>query len=288
MNIQVFIQLLVNGLVTGGIYVLVSTGFALVYGTARVLNFAHGHFYMLGAFVYGGLISLGVPWTLSILLSGLAIALLGGITWYLIFKPLYNDLFLTVAASIGIGLIMIYGIIVTVGERDIIVPSIFPGLLNIGGVTVPFEKVAIVGFSLAVMLGLYYFSRTKTGKALEATTIDEDAASLQGINTDRMFLIAMLVGSGMAGVAGAVIAPLLTAQAHMGNPIIIIFLSVVVVAGHGSIKGAVMIGLLFGLVKSFGYHYLGTFDFVLLLLVVAIIMYVRPWGIWGVEFKRTT
>jgi len=288
MNIQVFIQLLVNGLVTGGIYVLVSTGFALVYGTARVLNFAHGHFYMLGAFVYGGLISLGVPWTLSILLSGLAIALLGGITWYLIFKPLYNDLFLTVAASIGIGLIMIYGIIVTVGERDIIVPSIFPGLLNIEGVTVPFEKVAIVGFSLAVMLGLYYFSRTKTGKALEATTIDEDAASLQGINTDRMFLIAMLVGSGMAGVAGAVIAPLLTAQAHMGNPIIIIFLSVVVVAGHGSIKGAVMIGLLFGLVKSFGYHYLGTFDFVLLLLVVAIIMYVRPWGIWGVEFKRTT
>lgn len=287
MDIQIFVQLLVNGLAMGGIYVLVSTGFALVYGTARVFNFAHGHFYMLGAFIYGGLIFLGVHWTLSIVLTALAGAFLGAITWYLIFKPLIHDVFLSVTAALGLGLIIVHGIIVTVGERDIIVPSVFPGVSNIGGVAIPFEKIAVVGFSLAVMLALYYFLRTRTGYALEATTIDEDAASLQGINTGQIFLIAMIVGSAMAGIAGAVIVPCLTAQAHMGNQIVIIFISVVVLAGHGSIKGAVIIGLLFGLVKSFGYYYLGTLDSVLLMLVVAIIMYIKPWGIWGVEFRRT-
>lgn len=288
MNVQLFIQLLVNGLAMGGIYVLVSTGFALVYGTARVLNFAHAHFYMLGAFIYGGLIFLGFHWSLSIVLAGLGVGLLGAITWYLVFKPLYYDVLLTVAASIGIGLIMVNGIIVTLGERDIIVPSIFSDVINIGGVVVSLEKTAIVGFSLVVMLALYYFLRTKVGKALEATTIDQEAALLQGINTGQMFVIALVVGSAMAGIAGAVIVSSLTAQANMGNPMIIIFLSIVVVAGHGSIKGAVIVGVLFGLVKSFGYHYLGSLDFVLLMIVVAIIIYIRPWGIWGIEFKRTT
>jgi len=288
MDIRILAQLVLNGLVMGGVYVLVSTGFALVYGTARVLNFAHGHFYMLGAFIYGGLTTLGAHWSLSIVLAGLGGALLGVISWRFIFSPLYGDMFLTCTSSIGMGLIIVHGIIVTVGERDVIVASIFKGAFRISGVTVPYEKIAVIGFSLAVMLGLYYFLRTRTGKALEAITIDEDAALLQGINSGRMFLMAMAVGSAMAGIAGAVIVPLLTAQAHMGGPIIIVFLSVVVVAGHGSIKGAVIVALLFGLVKSFGYHFFGTLDSVIMLLVVAILMYVKPWGIWGVEFRRTT
>ena len=288
MNIQVFIQLLVNGLAMGGIYVLVSTGFALVYGTARVLNFAHGHFYMLGAFIYGGLIFLGFHWISSIILAGLAMGLLGAISWYLVFKPLYYNVLMTVAASIGMGLIMVNSIIVIVGERDIIVPSILSGVINIGGVVVPLDKTAIVGFSLVVMLALYYFLRTKVGKAIEATTIDEEAALLQGINTRQMLVIALVVGSAMAGIAGAVIVSSIPAQAHMGHPMIIIFLCIVVIAGHGSMKGAVIVGVLFGLVKSFGYHYLGSLDFVLLMLVVAVIIYFKPWGIWGIEFKRTT
>jgi branched-subunit amino acid ABC-type transport system permease component len=123
---------------------------------------------------------------------------------------------------------------------------------------------------------------------LEATTIDEEAAQIQGINTGRMFLLAMVIGSSMAGIAGAIVVPCLAAQAHMGSSIIVIFLSIVVVAGHGSIKGSVIVGLLFGLIKSFGYQYLGTFDFVIMMLAVAIIIYVRPWGIWGVEFRRTS
>jgi len=287
MSFQLFAQLLLNGLVMGSIYVLVATGFTVVYGTARVLNFAHGHFYMLGAFIYGGLVLLGVHWALSLIVAGLALGLFGLITWHLIFKSLYFDVFLTVAASIGLGLIMVQGIIVTAGERDIIVPSVFQGSFEIGDITISIEKLAIIGISLGVMLALNFFLRTKTGKALEATTIDQDAASLQGINPGRMFEITMVLGSTMAGIAGAVIVPYLTAQAHMGNPITLTFLCIVVVAGHGSIKGAVIVGILFGLIKSFGYHYIGTMDIILLMIVVAILMYIKPWGIWGVEFKRT-
>jgi len=288
MSIQLFVQLTLNGLTTGVVYVLVSTGFALIYGTARVLNFAHGHFYMLGAFIYGGLIFLGLPWPICIVGAGLGVAILGTLTWYGFFRPLYGDTFLTVTASIGLGLIMVNGIIVTVGERDVIVPTIFPGLLKIGNITMPIEKIAIVGITLLIMLGLYYFLRTKTGKALEATTIDEEAAALQGINPGRVFLVAMCLGSGLAGIAGAVMVPTLSAQAAMGGPLTIIFLCVVVLAGHGSIKGAIIIGVLFGLVKSFGYHYFGSMDNILLFVAVGIIIYFRPWGLFGVEFKRTT
>jgi branched-chain amino acid transport system permease protein len=287
MNLQLFLQLLLNGLVIGSTYVLVATGFTVVYGTARVLNFAHGHYYMLGAFIYGGLALLGLHWALSLILTALALGLFGLITWHLIFKPLYFDVFLTVAASIGMGLIMVQGIIVTAGERDIIVPSVFQGSFDVGDVTISIEKLAIVGISFGVMLGLHLFLKTRIGKALEATTIDQDAASLQGINPGRMFAIAMVLGSTMAGIAGAVIVPYLTAQANMGYPITLMFLCIVVVAGHGSVKGAVIVGILFGLIKSFGYHFLGTMDIIVLMVVVAILMYVKPWGIWGVEFKRT-
>lgn len=287
MDIELFLKLLLNGLVMGSNYILVATGFTLVYGIARVLNFAHGHFYMLGAFTYGGLIALGIHWTLSLVIAGLGVGLFGLIMWYLIFKPLYSDTFLTVAATIGVGLIMVHGIIVTVGERDVIVPSVFKGALNIGSMAISLEKLAIVIISLGVMLALYFFLKSKIGKALEATSIDQEAASLQGINTGRVFLMAIVLGSIMAGIAGAVIVPHLTAQAYMGYPITIVFLCIVVVAGHGSIKGAVIIGLLFGFVKSFGYHFLGTLDVVLMMLVVAILMYIKPWGIWGTEFRRT-
>jgi branched-chain amino acid transport system permease protein len=96
----------------------------------------------------------------------------------------------------------------------------------------------------------------------------------------------MVIGSAIAGIAGAVIVPYLSAQPNMGNPITTVYLCVVVVAGHGSLKGAVITGLLFGLVKSFGFHYLGSWDYIIMMLLVAVIMYIRPWGIWGVEFRR--
>jgi len=286
-SFTIFVQLLVNGLVMGSVYVLVATGFTVVYGTAKVMNFAHGHFYMLGAFIYGGLVMSGVHWAISLVLAGMAVGVFGLIAWHIIFKPLYQDVFLTVAASIGMGLIMVQGIIVTAGERDIIVPSVFKGVLEIGDITVPIEKLAIVAITFGVMLILHFFLRTKIGKALEATTIDRDAASLQGINPGRMFGLAMALGSVMAGIAGAVVVPYLTAQANMGNTITLIFLCIVVVAGHGSIKGAVIVGILFGLIKSIGYHFLGSMDIILLMVIVAILMYIKPWGIWGVEFKRT-
>ena len=287
MALELFFQLLLNGLVLGSSYVLVSAGFTIVYGTARVFNFAHGHFYMLGAFLYGGLVSLGVPWILSLMVSGFALGALGLVAWHILFKPLYFDVFLTVATSVGLGLIMVQGIIVTVGEKDVIVPSVFKGGLTLGNTAISLEKLSIVLISLGVMLALHLFLKSKVGKALEATTIDQEASSLQGINTDWMFVIAMILGSALAGLAGAVIVPYLSAQPNMGIPITTTYLCVVVVAGHGSLKGAVIVGLLFGLVKSFGYHFLGTWDYTIMLILVAVIMYIKPWGIWGVEFRRT-
>jgi branched-chain amino acid transport system permease protein len=181
---------------------------------------------------------------------------------------------------------MVQGVILIAGERDIVVPSVFKGVLTLGDTAVSVEKLSIVLISLAVMLALHLFLKSKIGKALEATTIDPEGASLQGINTGRMFVIAMALGSALAGIAGAVIVPYLSAQPNMGYPITTTYLCIVVVAGHGSLKGAVIIGLLFGLIKSFGYHFLGTWDYTLMLLLVAVIMYLRPWGIWGVEFRR--
>ncbi len=281
MDIALLCQLLMNGLLVGGTYVLVASGLTLIMGVARILNIAHGEFYLLGAYAFVFLYGVfHLNWILALIGSALFVAIIATICHLLIFKHLLGNFFATMCATIGLLIVLNQSVVVAAGERDYFVMPIFRGTLIIGGVTLPYDKLVVLGLSLLVMLGLYGFLNTKLGKALTATSMDSEAAALLGINPTITFAIAVAVGSALAGIAGGIMAPIVGANRHLSN-IILLTMLIVLVAGHGSMKGAVIIGLLVGLVESFGYQFLGTWYLLFLFIILGIIIYFRPEGLFG-------
>jgi branched-chain amino acid transport system permease protein len=277
-----FLQLLINGLVLASIYILVASGFSLVLGVTRILNFAHAEFYMLGAFTFfamSGLLKLN--WILGLIVSAIAMAALGGICYWFIFKPLYGSFIRTLAASMGIGLISVQGTIVAFGEKDRIMFPIFSGSINIAGATVSAEKLTLCAFALLIMLGLGLILKTKVGKAMYAVAEDQEAAALQGINVKRIFLVAMSLGCAMAGVAGSLVAPMFSVNSHMGGAVFIMAILTTILSGHGSMKGAIIIGSIIGLIESFGYYFMGSSNLVLIFFIALVIIYFKPFGLFG-------
>jgi len=281
MDKALFVQLLINGLLKGGIYVLVASGLSLILGVARILNIAHGEFYMLGAYAFVFLYGLfEVNWIIALFGSMLAVAIIGAVVYMLIFKPLLGDFFSTMVATIGLLMIINQSVVIAFGEKDLFVRPILKGILNIGGITLPYDRFVVLAMSLIVMLGMHFFLNTKFGKAMNATALDPEAAALLGINPKIVFAIAVVLGSALAGIAGAVMVPLIGANRHLSQ-IIIMVIFVVLVAGHGSMKGTVVVGLSMGLVESFAYQFLGTQYMVALLAAIGIIVYFRPEGLFG-------
>lgn len=277
-----FLQLLINGMVLASVYVLVASGFSLVLGVTRILNFAHPEFYMLGAFTFyaiSGLLKLN--WILGLVISSLAMGVFGGMCYWFIFRPLYGAFLRTLAASIGIGLITIQGTIVVFGEKDRIMTPLFPGSIHIAAATISVEKLMLCVFALFSMLGLGLFLKTKVGRAMYAVAEDQDAAALQGINVRRIFLIAVALGCAMAAVAGSMVAPMFSVNSHMGGAVFIMAILTTILSGHGSMKGAVMIGSIIGLAESFGYYFLGSANLILIFFIALVIIYFKPFGLFG-------
>jgi len=281
MDTVLLAQLLINGLLVGGSYVLVASGLTLIMGVARILNIAHGEFYLLGAYAFVFLYGFfHLNWILALIGSALTVAIIGTICHWLIFRHLLGNFFATMCASIGLLMLLNQSVVVVFGERDYFVMPIFRGILNIGGLTLPYDKVIVLGVSLFVMLGLYRFLNTKVGKAMTATSMDSEAAVLLGISPTIIFITAIAVASALAGIAGGMMAPIMGANRHLSG-IILLAILIVLVAGHGSMKGAVIIGLLVGLVESFGYQFLGTWYLLALFILLGIIIYFRPEGLFG-------
>jgi branched-chain amino acid transport system permease protein len=277
-----FLQLLINSMVLSAIYVLVASGFSLVLGVTRILNFAHPEFYMLGAFTFyaiSGLLKLN--WVLGLIISSMAMGIFGGICYWFIFRPLYGAFLRTLAASMGIGLITINGTIVIFGEKDRIMTPLFPGSIHIVEATISVEKLMLCVFALLSMVGLGLFLKSKVGRAMYAVAEDQDAAALQGINVRRIFMLAMAVGCGMAAVAGSLVAPMFSVNSHMGGAVFIMAILTTILSGHGSMKGAVMIGSVIGLTESFGYYFLGSANLVLIFFIALVIIYFKPFGLFG-------
>lgn len=264
------------------IYILVASGLSLVMGVAKIFNLAHTGFYMLGAFVCGLIYGTLLPnWIIASLLAILSVDVLAIVTYWLIFRRLRSKPFFVVVASVGVYMIFVQVIVVIFGERELIVPPVFRGAINLGGIALPFERIMLVVFSLLAMLSLYFLLKTKIGKAMHATALDEEAAVLQGIHSDRICLIAMITGCSLAAFAGAVICPIFGAQAHMGTHVLVLILLVVVVGGQGSIKGSILTGLIIGIAESFGNQFISGGSLLAIFVASGIVIYLRPGGLFG-------
>lgn len=253
MNVAFFAGAVLNGLVTGMLYALMGVGLSLILGLLNIPNFAHGVLYALGAYV---MISAGKAFGfLGGALTALAVVgLLGAVIEYAGVRRLYrvhSDYILLL--SFGLSLILTESIILVWGPAGITSqpPAFLTGSVDLGVTAYPKYRLAVMFVTTALVLGCYLFvTRTRYGAILRAGIEDKDMAAALGINIRRVFTLTFAVGTGLAGLGGALMSPVRGLQPTMGIDILPFAFVVVVLGGLGSLPGAILAGLLVGVVQS--------------------------------------
>ena len=282
MDLNLFVQCLVNGIMIGGIYALVASGFTLILGVMKIFNFAQGQFYMLGAFVtYGVSVGLGLPYLVALIISIMSMGVLGILVYIGIIRWTYSGFFQTVLATVAFSTIAKQTSLLTFGYREKVLPAVVRGIINVSGVTISGGKLFIILVAILIMVSLHYFMKRKVGTSMRTVAESSEVASLLGINPTRIFWLTMGVGCGLSGIAGGLIAPALCASAVMGDHIFIMALLVVAIGGMGSMPGALLASFVIGVVESFAYQFVGELNLVVIFILLAVIIYFRPGGLLG-------
>ena len=295
-----FFQELVNGVVTGALYALVALGFSMVYGVLKLLNFAHGDLYMVGAFIgyfviqwFGGPTSLTVPVPLLLLIMFvLAAGVVGGMGVAIerfAYRPLRNaPRIAPLITAIGISFFLENAALLLFGAQyRIYNTSEFISLssgIRIGSVTIDSVQILVLVLGIALMAGLRQLvNQTKLGKQMRAVAADREAAEMLGINVNFTIAATFFLGSALAGIAG-VMGGLLFNQVYatIGFIVGLKAFTAAVVGGIGSLPGAMLGGLLIGLAESFTIGYISsTYSNLLVFLLLIAVMLVRPSGLLG-------
>ena len=245
-------QIIVNGVMLSSLYVLIALGLTLVFGVMRVINFAHGELYMLGAYMVWWLYSLNhLNYVLVVLLAAVVVGVLGIGLERVVFRPLRATPMMGLLASVGVSLALQITMLAAFGKVMKPVALPFTHLVNIFGFNVAVHRliIAAVGIGLVILLGLF-LQRTKQGLAILACAEDSQAAALQGISLNRSAAITMGLGAALAAIAGALAAPTILVNPMMGRLIILKVFMIVIIGGAGSMRGVVLIGFLLGMLES--------------------------------------
>ena len=279
-----FLQTLVGGLGMGAVYALVAMGFSIVYRTMGLVNFAHADVVMIGAFLAATLfVTMHLPFVVAITAAVLLTAVIGlGIERIL--RPLESkDLNLMLIGTIGFGIVLQSVAILIWGSFGVAVPTPIPNTpIDVGGIIVTTYQLFVLAVSGIVMLLLYLFlDRTKLGTAMQAAAMDRSAATAMGVNVSSSNAMAFAIGSGIAAVAGALVGPLLYVNPALGVYVGIKGFAAAILGGFGSIPGAIVGGLIFGLIEAFASGPLSAYSELLTFVVFAGAMMVRQTGIFG-------
>jgi branched-chain amino acid transport system permease protein len=283
MDLALFLQLVVNGLMSGGVYALIASGFTLILGVIQVFNFAQGQFYMLGAYVtYGVVTSLGLPYPLGIIAALVSMFVVGILFHFVFIKwTLPHGFFHTMLVTVAFATMVGQASFLTFASDQGLVEPVIAGTLNIGGVTLNNGKLLVIAGAIIVMVALYYFMRTKIGTAMLAAAENREVAQLQGINAGRVFWVTMAVGCGLCGVAGSLIVPVLSATSGMGINAFVRSMLVVLIGGTGSMSGALLAAFIVGIVESFAFQYVGQLSLLVVFAFAAVLLFFRPGGLLG-------
>ncbi|MVW72793.1 branched-chain amino acid ABC transporter permease [Bordetella sp. 02P26C-1] len=277
-------QATVNGLIVGLLYLLMAVGFTLVFGVMRMVNFAHGEFYMLGTFgAYILTTQAHLPFLAAVGLTFLGAVVVGAILEWGVLKPFRRDELNGMIVTIGLAIVLQNLALMFFGPDPLSMPSIARGATRLGAVVIPNSRIYVVVFALVVLVLLYVFLRhSRPGRALRAVVEDFEIASIQGVRARIYYPLGFGIGVGLAAVAGALMAPLFSVSAFSGaTPLLKAFI-VVVLGGLGSIPGAVAAGLLLGLAESYAGLLIGGSAADMLIFVIVISMLVfRPRGLLG-------
>ena len=280
------LQQLVNGVILGGAYALISVGMTMIFGIMNISNFAHGTIYMLGGYcVYFLSTVLGQPFLLAVAMAMFVVGLIGIAIERIVFRPVYgapvlNDLLI----ALGLSFVLENGALLLWGSQTKSVRTPYTDVvLRFVGVSVTLQRLIVLVASVVLIGALYLFlERTRYGKAIVATSQSPKGAALVGIDLDHVYMMTFAISSALAAAAGALLAPLFYVFPTMGSMPLLKAFVVVVLGGMGNVQGAVVGGFLVGIAESLGGAYLSSdyknvFAFVILIAVLLI----RPQGLFG-------
>jgi branched-chain amino acid transport system permease protein len=281
-------QLIVSGVMLGGIYAVMAIGLTLIFGVLKVVNFAHGEFIMLAMYLAWAAVSLTGTNAYAAMLAVIpALFVFGLLVYQLVIRPAAGRPHLTaVFATMGLSIAMQNLALLFMTADLLDVKPLFGGApFKIGSLYLRPELVFGFCVSIAVTAGLMIFMRRSyMGKAIRATVQDSDAAILMGINVPRLFLLTFAAGSALAGLAGCIMLPLYSVFPTVGLNFVLIAYVIVVLGGMGSMEGAFLGGIGIGLVQSIsGYYISPAYGQMFYFLVFLMVMILRPGGLFGLR-----
>jgi branched-chain amino acid transport system permease protein len=285
-------QQLINGLMLGASYSLIAIGYALIFGVLKLLYFAHGEVFMVGAFVGLYMVTLGGA-NLFVALAGavVACALLGVVAVYVTVRPVPKDRPLApLISSIGLTIVLQNLAVYVFGGQQVAFPeTLTPQLYHLGPVTISSTQLFILATAITLMVLLWFFiEHTKIGRALRATAENPETAALLGVDVNRVVVITFMIGSGVAGIAGVLdgiknsgVSP------FMGLGAAVKGLIVMLLGGLGNVPGAMVAGVLLGMIEILSAAYIGTTerDFFSFAILILILLY-RPTGLFGARIDE--
>ena len=289
-----FLNNLINGISLGSIYAVIALGYTLVYGIAKMLNFAHGDVIMVGGYViFYSMTSFQINPYISVLLAVIACTVLGIVIEKIAYKPLRQATSLSVLiTAIGVSYFLQNSALLLFGEK----PVNFTSVVNIpsislfdGQIVITGETIVAIIISILIVVGLSLFiKKTKSGRAMLAVSEDKDAAQLMGININRTISLTFAIGAGLAAIAGALLCSAYpTLQNTTGAmPGIKAFVAAVF-GGIGSVPGAMIGGILIGVIEILGRAYISPqLSDAIVFAVLILVLIVKPTGILGKKIRQ--
>ena len=283
-----FLQAGIIGISLGAQYALLALGFTLIFGILGVVNFAHGGFYMLGGYVAFSCVSMaGLPYPIAVLVAVAVTAALGWVFELFLLERLVDDHLATLMLTLGLYLIVSTGLLSAFGPLSMDFRFPVSGALHLGPVYVPKENLIVLAICLAAIGALWLILfRTDLGRALRALADDRAVAMAQGMRPRVLFPAAFALATGLAGLTGALVTPILALSPGVGDPGLATSFLTVILGGLGSLGGAALAAFIVGLVEAYSSVYFGGSIGALILFVLVLLLLVfRPTGLLGRETR---
>jgi branched-chain amino acid transport system permease protein len=284
-------NILVNALMNAGVYAMLAVGFSLMFGVARIINLAHTAFYMVAGYCIFYLVSTaGLPLPLAILISIVAVVVLAVVVYRLLIDPMREHETTILILTVALALVIQEAMLLWFGGYFRSVPTVTTGYATILGVRVSAQYLLTLGVLAAALVAVWLvLMKTKLGLAIRATAQDREMAEVMGMDESRTATLTVAIASALAGLAGAIVAPLYILEPRMWLHPLTIVLAIAVLGGLGSLKGSLFGAAIIALAESLvvflvpqGAFLKGAFSLAIMILVLLI----RPEGLFGVAFEE--
>ena len=286
-----FQDILVTGLVNGGVYALLAIGFSLIFGVARIVNIAHTGFYMLAAYaLYGLAVKAGLPLAAAMPASVIGVVVVSLACYKLAIEPVRQHDAAVLIATIALALIFQESLLIAFGGHYLGVPAVADGFATILGVRVSYQRLVVLAAVAVVLLATWFLlNRTRLGLAIRTTANDLEIANLMGMNVNRVAMLTVAISAALAAVAGVVVAPVFVVDPFMWLSPLVTMLAIVVLGGLGSLKGSLIGAFIIGFVEAITVFAVPAGAFLkgaVALTIMVVVLLIRPEGLFGVAFEE--